>query len=279
MSSLFPTIPTVGTPVPVLTLADADDVGRHVASQIATAMTDAARRGDGFVLGCPSGRSPEPVLAHLAREVGTRQLDLRGLHIVMMDDYVVPRGDAFVAVDPEAGHSCRAFARHSILDPLNRAAGAGRELAAGHVLFADPADPSAFEGVLSGLGGIDIFLLATGARDGHVAFNPPGSPRDSRTRIVELAETTRLDNLATFPSLVSLDRVPDRGITVGIATIVEHTRRAVMVAHGADKAASVVRLSRAVRYEPDWPATALAECRQPFLIVDQAAAAQLAQAS
>lgn len=259
--------------LPVQVLPGADDVGRSVGREIADALEAAARRGHGFVFGCPSGRSPEPVLDHLALEVARRDLDLRGLRVVMMDDYVVPRTGGFAAVDPKAGHSCRAFAQHSIVEPLNRAAGPDHGIPPEHVLFADPDDPAAFEDVLTGLGGIDLFLLATGARDGHVAFNPPGSPRESRTRIVELAETTRLDNLATFPSLERLDRVPGHGITVGIDTIAHHSRRAVMVAHGADKAPSVTRLLGARGYESDWPATIVVECREPSLVLDRAAAA------
>lgn len=276
MSTLPPE--AAGTRVPVQILPTADDVGRHAATEIADALADAVRRGNGFVLGCPSGRSPEPVLTELAREVTERGLDLGGLRVVMMDDYVLPHGDRFFAVDAKAAHSCRAFARERIFESLNRAAAPGRGMAAGHLLFADPADPDAFEDVIDALGGIDVFLLATGARDGHVAFNPPGSARDSRTRIIELAETTRLDNLATFPSLGTLDRVPRHGLTVGIATIAGHSRRALMVAHGADKAVSVERLSRATGYDPDWPATILAECADPFLVVDSAAAARLTHA-
>ncbi len=275
MSNSPRTRTTAVSGLPVQVLSGADDVGRHVGREIAEGLDAAARSGHGFVLGCPSGRSPEPVLEQLIREVSERDLDLRGLRVVMMDDYVVPTDSGFASVDPEAGHSCRAFARHSIIEPLNRAAGPGRGISSEHVLFADPGDPGAFEDVLERIGGIDLFLLATGARDGHVAFNPPGSPRDSRTRIVELAETTRLDNLATFPTLKRLDRVPGHGITVGIDTIAHHSRRAVMVAHGADKAPSVARLLGARGYEPDWPATIVVECREPSLVVDRAAAAHV----
>lgn len=257
-----------------------DEAGRHVGTSIAQALDAAVRRGDTFVLGCPSGRSPGPVLAQLAREVAVRELDLRGLRIVMMDEYVVPDGvGGFATVDEDEPHSCRGFALREIVAPLSRAAEPGRGMSSDQVWIADPADPSAFEDALTRLGGIDLFLLATGASDGHVAFNPPGSARDSRTRIIELAETTRTDNLSTFPTFGSLDRVPTHGITVGIGTILAHSRRAVMVAHGADKAPSVSRIVTASGYDPAWPATVLAECRNPSLVLDKAAAALLPLAS
>lgn len=268
--------PTDGAAPTLLVLPNADAVGRVAAQLIADAMDLAGRGGNGFVLGCPSGRSPIPVLTHLAEEVAARDLDLRGLRIVMMDEYVVPAAEGgFVPVEVTAAHSCRGFALRQIVAPLSAAARPGRGMTADQVFVADPADPAAFEDVLDGLGGIDLFLLATGASDGHVAFNPPGSPRDSRTRIIELAQSTRTDNVSTFPTLGGLDRVPTHGVSVGIGTILHHSRSAVMIAHGADKAASVARIAAATAYDPAWPATVVAECRHPRFVVDEAAAALL----
>jgi glucosamine-6-phosphate deaminase len=127
-----------------------------------------------------------------------------------------------------------------------------------------------------GAGGVDLFVLATGATDGHIGFNPPGSPAHSRTRVVKLAEPTRRDNLHTFPTFGHrLDRVPKYGVTVGIGTIRDLSKRAVMVAHGAHKADAVERVAAADGYEPQWPATVLVECAQPGLFVDRVAAASL----
>ena len=47
------------------------------------------------------------------------------------------------------------------------------------------------------LGGVDLQLLGIG-RNGHLAFNEPGSPLDSRSRVVALSETTRRDNARDF---------------------------------------------------------------------------------
>ena len=38
-------------------------------------------------------------------------------------------------------------------------------------------------------GGIDLQLLGIG-HNGHIAFNEPGSPPNSRTRVINLAEDT-----------------------------------------------------------------------------------------
>ena len=72
-----------------------------------------------------------------------------------------------------------------------------------------------FESVLSELGPVSVQLLGLGT-NGHIAFNEPGSPFDSRTRVVELAEQTRIDNSRFF---ATGEEVPTHAATQGLATI------------------------------------------------------------
>jgi glucosamine-6-phosphate deaminase len=260
-------------PVPITIFESDDDLGRATAALIADGIRAAAADGRPYLLGCPTGRSPRSTYAHLARETAEGGLDLRGLRIVLMDEYVVsdergmPRG-----VDPELGYSCLGYAWREVLEPLTRAAGEDRAPEPGSVWLPDPADPGAYDARIADAGGIDLFLLATGASDGHVALNPQGSARDSTTRVVELSAQTRSDNVATFPAFRSIDDVPTHGVTVGIDTIRALSRRVVMVASGEGKRASVERLAAATGYDPSWPATVVAECAHPLLYVDRAAA-------
>jgi glucosamine-6-phosphate deaminase len=213
-----------------------------------------------------------------AREVAAREVDLSRLVIVMMDDYVErdPVTGAMRRVSPALPYSCLRFGQAEIVDRLNTAAGQNRGIRSGQYWVPDPASPESYDQLIADHGGIDLFILASGATDGHVAFNPPGSERRSRTRIVALAEQTRRDNLGTFPAFDGdLGRVPRYGITVGIGTIREHSKRAVMVAHGEEKAETVRRVAETDHYLPDWPATVLAECARPYLFVDRAAASEL----
>ena len=127
------------------------------------------------------------------------------------------------------------------------------------IWFPDPREPAAYDAKIADAGGIDFFILASGASDGHVAFNPPGSPRNSRTRIIELSDETRRDNLQTFPAFATLDQVPTHGISVGIDTIAS-AKESVMIVWGAGKRLTLTRIMSAERYEPDWPATVIHEC-------------------
>jgi len=203
---------------------DAAALGRALAREIADARPS--------LLGCPAGRS----LLSTYRALAGSSLDAT---IVMMDEYVpVP--------PPGAHHSCRGFALREIAAPLG--------LPAERVWLPDPDDPAAYDERIAAAGGIDLFLLASGASDGHVAMLGPGSPRDGRTSLVDLAETTRRDNLRTFPEFASLDEVPHRGVSVGLGVIGE-ARALRLVLHGEDKRRAVDRLLALDAFDPAWPAS------------------------
>lgn len=235
-------------------------LGEALAQDIARRMQ--AKPGP-FLLGCPGGRSPKPVYAALAR----LKLDLSRLVLVMMDDYLTP---SLTHVPETAHYSCRRFARLEIQAVLNAPLPPSQRIPDAQVWFPDPANPKAYDQRIADAGGIDLFLLASGAGDGHVAFNPPGSAQGSRTRITPLADQTRRDNLATFPEFRDLAEVPTHGVTVGIATIAE-ARASAMILWGRDKRLAFQRLAQAQTYDPAWPATAWRLCPDATLYADQAA--------
>ena len=198
--------------------ADADELGATLAGDL----VDARPR----LLGCPGGRSLLTTYRRLP--------ELPETTIVMMDEYV--------PVPPTSAHySCRGFAEREL--PRAR-----------EIWMPDPEEPGAYDERIAAAGGIDVFLLASGASDGHVAMLGPGAPRDGRTAVVPLAETTRRDNLRTFPEFGSLDDVPREGVSVGLQTIAD-ARSLRMVIHGEDKRAAIERLLSYERFDPSWPAS------------------------
>lgn len=257
---------------------DPEALGRRLAAEIADEIETAARARRMYVLGCPGGRSAATTYSALAQEVLARRIDLSHVVIVMMDEYVeAVASDAhssrYRVIDPGMPHSCSRFGRTEIVEPLNAAAEPGRGITPERLWVPDPSDPEAYDRRIADIGGIDLFLLASGAGDGHVAFNPVGSAADSRTRVVSLGEQTRIDNLSTFPTFRGLEDVPRYGVTVGLETIRALSKRVVMVVHGRDKGRAARRLTRTMRYEADWPATVFVDCAHPQLYLDQAAVA------
>ena len=235
---------------------DENALGRALAHRICEGIRQAEREGRDYLLGCPGGRSLLSTYRALAEVAARQPVDLSPLVVVMMDDYVQPNRAGFVHVPLDAHYSCRRFAIEEICKPLADLRGAPSR---DRIWMPDPADPPAFDRRIADAGGVDLFLLASGASDGHIGFNPSGSPRDSTTRIVELSTPTRTDNMVTFPRFENLDQVPTHGVTVGISTIADRSRSAVMVCLGPEKRRTVERITTATVYDPSWPATILAE--------------------
>ena len=211
--------------------ADADELGRALAAEIVELAP--------ALMGCPGGRSLLTTYKALPALPETT--------VVMMDEYVpVP--------PPSAHYSCRGFAE--------------RHLRAREIWLPDPDDPAAYDARIAEGGGIDVFLLASGASDGHVAFLPPGSPADGRTSVVRLAESTRRDNLATFPEFDTVDDVPEHGVSIGLATIAD-ARRLRLVLHGPDKRAAIDRLLSYSSFDPEWPASIVHDHDDAQILVAQ----------
>jgi len=212
-------------PAEVWLFADEEQLGAALAREIVELSPS--------LLGCPGGRSL------LSTYRALRGAGLSETTVVMMDEYV--------PVPPVTAHySCRAFALREIAEPLG--------IPDERVWLPDPEDPGAYDERITAAGGIDLFLLASGASDGHVAFLPQGSPRHGRTSVVQLADSTRRDNGATFPEFDSPDEVPERGVSVGLATIAD-ARRLRLVLHGEDKREATQRLTALDRFDPSWPAS------------------------
>ena len=110
-----------------------------------------------------------------------------------------------------------------------------------------------YDDLIKNKGGIDIQILGIGT-NGHIAFNEPGSSRDSLTRKVELTENTRKDNSRFFDSI---DDVPTHAWTMGIESIMR-ARQIYLLANGEHKKDI---LEKAVYGDitPDIPASFLQE--------------------
>jgi glucosamine-6-phosphate deaminase len=127
----------------------------------------------------------------------------------------------------------------------------------------------AYERAMAEIGGVDLAIVGIGA-NGHIAFNEPGTPFDSRTRVIELTKSSREAHAAEFGGV---DQVPPRAITMGIGTILQ-ARRIVLLALGADKAEIVARAIEGP-ITRDVPASALQTHPNVLVMLDQEAATRL----
>ncbi len=93
-----------------------------------------------------------------------------------------------------------------------------------------------YEEEIKRAGGIDLQILGIG-RNGHLAFNEPGSSLSSRTRIQALTKETLDDNFESFFKKTGIKReeMPPLALTLGIGTILE-MRHLLLLANGKRKA-------------------------------------------
>jgi glucosamine-6-phosphate deaminase len=123
-----------------------------------------------------------------------------------------------------------------------------------------------YEILLRKVGGIDIQVLGIGT-NGHIAFNEPGSPFGSVSRIVDIANQTVKGKASLFGSL---ERVPRQGITMGIKSIMK-AKRILLLAKGEQKASIIFKTLNGP-VTTDVPASILQLHPNVTVILDQDAA-------
>lgn len=230
-----------------------------VAVRCAELVAEVLRAKPEAVLLLPAGATPVPLYAELVRRGRARTLDLARARLFQLDEL------CGVAADDARGF--QAFLRRHLVAPLGLEPGF-------HALDGRAREPAReierHRRALAALGTPDLVLLGLG-RNGHVAFNEPGSPPGCAARVVELGAETQRGLAPAFP-----DGCPTHGLTLGLAEIAAG-RRIVMLVTGAAKAAILAR----VRSGPPTsacPATLLAGHAQVLVLADEAAAGGAARA-
>lgn len=219
------------------------------------------RRKPDAVFLLPTGATPLGMYQHLARLHATEGLSFSDATFFNLDEYLRLHPD-----HPASYHVYMREHFYALVDANPDKV---------HVPAGDARNPEAecerYEKEIQEAGGVDLCILGIG-RNGHIGFNEPGAAFDSRTRIVRLAETTRLVNAADFEH----DRAPERAITVGMKTIFE-SQEILLLASGANKAGAVAETLYGT-VSTDVPASMLNRHRNTILLLDLEAAALVKEA-
>ena len=221
----------------------------------ADAVCAAVRETPGAALGLPTGMTPLGTYRELVSRFAEGTCDLDGARAFAIDEFVgIPRSTSGTNATYYHVHLPKPFPHVRV--PKAGAADADAEIAR-------------FAAEVREAGGFGLCVLGIGT-NGHVAFNEPGSSRDSHARVVDLAPPSREAYADAFGGI---ERVPARGMTLGIADLLE-SRVLLVIASGEAKAA-IVR--RALREPPgaDVPASWLREHPACTWLIDASAASQL----
>ncbi|MDE5767646.1 MAG: glucosamine-6-phosphate deaminase [Malacoplasma sp.] len=101
-------------------------------------------------------------------------------------------------------------------------------------------------------GGMDILLLGIG-NNGHIGFNEPGSAIDSKTRLVDLTDSTIEANSRFFEKKTD---VPTQAVSMGLATILK-AKKIILIVVGKSKKEAFEKLKNSQQFDSNWPCTAL----------------------
>lgn len=213
-----------------------------------------------FVLGLPTGGTVEQMYEALCLLYQQGRVNFSNVITFNMDEYV--------GLSPDDPHSYHYYMKHLFFDRV--------QLPPSQTFLPNgqaddlEAECRAYEAHLQAAGGVHLFLGGIG-RNGHIAFNEPGSSFTSRTRPVRLAETTRRANARFFGGDIS--RVPTHALSVGIGTVLE-AREILFLASGPEKAEAVFQAAMG-KITPQWPITALRTHPFSTLLIDRQAAEKL----
>ncbi|OZI06453.1 glucosamine-6-phosphate deaminase [Siphonobacter sp. BAB-5385] len=220
--------PTLNQPIaferiPTQIYADSNDASAAVAREIAEIIRSKQLQGKPAVLGLATGSSPKKVYAELIRIHREERLSFYNVITFNLDEYY--------PMQPDGLQSYVRFMQEQLFNHI--------DIPKDNYFIPDgtlspaqiPAFCQEYERRIDELGGLDFQLLGIG-RNGHVGFNEPGSHVNSRTRLMTLDLTTRIDAALDFGGLAN---VPKKAITLGINQIMK-AKRVILLAWGEHKA-------------------------------------------
>ncbi len=242
----------------IIIVKNASDVGTEAAKLV---IHDIQRKKGEFFLGLASGKTMIPFYRNLVRLIKRNSIDTNNIVTFNLDEYV--------GLNEMDKGSLRYFMEKNFFDNVN--------IKRKNIYFLNGKTRNIlrecrkYEREIMKLGGVDLQILGIG-RNGHIGFNEPMSSFKSRTRGVLLSKMTREDNVRFFGSL---EKVPQRALTMGIATIMK-ARRIILLASGKQKAKAVA-LALKGRINEEVPASILQRHKDVIFVLDAGAAENLNQ--
>ena len=241
--------------------ADVKNGSKVIAQTIANLIRQKQQQGQNCVLGLATGSSPKTLYAELVRMHKEEGLSFSNVISFNLDEYY--------PISKEAPQSYNRFMHNHLFDHVDIKP-ENINIPNGEIKKEDIKVACAdYEKKIEAAGGIDLQILGIG-NNGHIGFNEPGSGIYTRTRLVNLTNSTRLANAYEF---ANISEVPRMAITMGISTIMK-SRQIILMAWGPAKAIAV---KKAVEYEDSEivPASFLQNHDNVSFVLDEAAASGL----
>lgn len=247
--------------IPTRIFDDSELASKAVAHEIAALIREKNKEEKPTILGLATGSSPKKVYQELIRMHKEEGLSFKNVITFNLDEYH--------PMEPDSIQSYVRFMREQLFDHIDIPV-TNYHIPDGTLTIEKiPEFCRDYEAKIEKLGGFDFYLLGIG-RNGHIGFNEPGSVINSKTRLMTLDITTKIDAAIDFGGL---EKVPKRAITLGIDKIMQ-AKRIVLLAWGEHKAQSVAKAVEGP-ITSDIPATYLQQHPNTLFILDETAASLL----
>ncbi|MDQ0219880.1 glucosamine-6-phosphate deaminase [Peribacillus cavernae] len=236
---------------------------KAMSKKAAETILEKVRTNPAIILGLATGNTPAGTYANLIEDHKTNQISYKQVTTFNLDEYIGLAGD-----NP---NSYRYFMNDILFNHLDV------EMSGTHIPRGDTKgiqeECQLYEQLIENYGGIDLQILGLGS-NGHIGFNEPGTPFDSKTHIVNLTDSTRKANASFFDKQ---ENVPFQAITMGIATIMR-SKEILLLISGDKKKEAVDRLLHG-DIDESFPASVLKRHPDVTIIADEAALAKARRSS
>lgn len=233
---------------------------QYTAQQIAELIKEKQQKGDKCVLGLATGSTPISLYAELVRLHREEGLSFKNVISFNLDEYYPIDKDAYQSY---WSFMHRHLFNHVDIDPANIHLPNGNAPKEDMKKYCE-----SYEQAIETVGGIDLQVLGIG-QNGHIGFNEPGSSILSKTRLINLENSTRIANSYEFENI---SKVPRLAVTMGIGTILK-AKKIVLMAWG--NKAAIVAKSVEGNVTESIPASILQQHNNCTFIVDEPASAEL----
>ena len=207
------------------------------------------------VLGLATGSTPVGMYSILGELCAKGEIDFSRVSSYNLDEYY--------PISPDNPQSYKYFMEENLFSKVNI------DRARTHIPSGNSADPEKeckeYDELVAASGGVDIQVLGIG-QNGHIGFNEPDDALITGTHVTSLTESTIKANARFFDSI---DEVPTKALTMGMATILK-AKKILLLANGKAKHDAVKELLND-KINTQIPATLLKLHSDVILICDKEA--------
>lgn len=224
-----------------------EEIGQEIASEI---INDIKKKND-LILGLATGSTPLPLYKSLITIAKDQNVSFSNIKTFNLDEYY--------GLDASNDQSYRFFMNKNLFKYL--------DFKKEYHNFPLVDNYEKYDEMIDQCGGIDIQILGIG-ENGHIAFNEPFTPLESRTHITNLTKNTIENNSRFFENI---NDVPTKAITMGLSTILK-AKKIYLIATGENKSKAIKTMLEG-KYVESCPASALnLKNDNVFIYLDESAA-------